>query len=281
MKPLIINLAPTGMIPTKSMTPHVPVSPDEIVADVLACLPLGVGMVHLHARDADGNPAYQGAYYRDIIPRLRAAAPELVIVATTSGRTFFEFEKRSEVLRLDGDAKPDMGSLTLSSVNFNKIASVNSPDMIMALAGTMRERGIKPELEIFDLGMVNVAHYLIKKDLLAPPYYFNILLGNVAAAQAKLIHLGLIVSELPRPCFWSVTGIGGAQLPMNAVGAVEADGIRVGLEDNIYFDAARTTLATNRMLLERLRRIIDALERPVATSGDVRSMLGLPGRVAV
>lgn len=277
MNKLIINLAPTGMIPVKSQTPHVPIDPDEIVRDVLECVPLGVSMVHLHARNEEGLPTYKHSYYEKIIPAIREKHPDLVIVATTSGRNFNEFEKRSEVLNLTGIAKPDMGSLTLSSVNFNREDSVNSPNMIMRLAETMQDKGIKPEMEIFDLGMVNFAHYLIRKELIEPPYYFNILLGNIAAAQAKLLHLGLIVSELPEQSFWSVTGIGDAQLNMNAIGAVAADGIRIGLEDNIWFDENRTCLATNAMLVTRIRKIIDALGRPIATPAEVRSMLRLSG----
>lgn len=264
------------MIPTKSQTPHVPIDPDEIVRDVLECVPLGVSMVHLHARNEEGLPTYKRSYYEKIIPAIREKHPDLVIVATTSGRNFNEFEKRSEVLNLTGIAKPDMGSLTLSSVNFNREASVNSPNMIMRLAETMQDKGIKPEMEIFDLGMVNFAHYLIRKELIEPPYYFNILLGNIAAAQAKLLHLGLIVSELPENSFWSVTGIGDAQLNMNAIGVVAADGIRIGLEDNIWFDENRTCLATNAMLVTRIRKIIDAIGRPIAKPVEVRSMLNLP-----
>jgi uncharacterized protein (DUF849 family) len=148
--------------------------------------------------------------------------------------------------------------------------------MIMRLAETMQTNGIKPELEVFDLGMVNFAHYLIRKGVLEPPYYFNIILGNIAAAQAKLLHLGLVVSELPQPCYWSVAGVGDSQLNMNAIGAVAGDGIRIGLEDTIWFDEGRTTLATNQMLVERMRKIIDALGRPVASGRDVRDMLNLP-----
>lgn len=275
MRKLIINLAPTGMIPTKAMTPHVPVTPAEIAADSLKCIDLGASMVHLHARGEDENPTYKKEVYARIIAAIKEKNNEAVIVVSTSGRTYSEFDRRSEVLELDGDVKPDMASLTLSSVNFNKIASVNSPDMIMKLAARMQERGIKPELEIFDLGMVNYAHYLIKKELISPPYYFNIILGNIAAAQAKLLHLGLIVSELPENSYWSVAGVGAWQRDMNALGTVMADGIRIGLEDNIWYNEAKTELATNYTLVERAVKIANILERPIAASGDVRQMLKL------
>ncbi len=275
MKPLILNFTPTGMLPMKADTPHVPITPEEIAQDVDACVALGASMVHLHARDEQGLPTYRKEVYGDIIRRIRTKHPNLVVVASTSGRTYSEFWQRADVLDLEGDLRPDMGSLTLSSINFNKVASINSPDMIMRLAERMQERGIKPELEVFDLGMVNYAHYLIRKGLLAPPYYFNIILGNIAAAQAKLLHLGLIVSELPPDSVWSIGAVGDNQLRMNGVGVVCADGVRVGLEDNIYLDEERTTLATNTRLVERVRRIAEGMGRGLATAAETRLHLGL------
>lgn len=275
MKPLILNFTPTGMLPMKEQTPLVPTSPEEIARDVDACVGLGASMIHLHARDEAGHPTYRKEVYGDIIGRIRAQHPDLVLIASTSGRTYSEFEQRADVLDLEGGLRPDMGSLTLSSINFNKVASINSPDMILRLAERMQARGIKPELEVFDLGMVNYAHYLIKKGLLTPPYYFNIILGNIAAAQAKLLHLGLIVSELPPDSIWSVGAVGDAQLAMNAVGVVCADGVRVGIEDNIYLDEDRTVLATNPDLVGRIRRIAEGMGRRLATPSETRIRLGL------
>lgn len=275
MKPFILNLAPTGMVPTRNMTPHVPLTPQEIEADVTACVPLGVSMVHLHARDEAGAPTYHKEIYADILGRVREKHPDLVLVVSTSGRTFGEFQQRSQVMELEGDLKPDMASLTLGSLNFNRSASANSPDMIQKLAACMQERGIRPELEVFDLGMVNYAHYLIHKGLLTPPYYFNILLGNVATAQAKLTHLGLLVSELPAGSIWSVAGIGDCQAAMGALGVAVAHGVRVGLEDNLYQDESREALATNAFLVERVRHLADALGRPIETSLNLRERLGL------
>jgi len=110
---------------------------------------------------------------------------------------------------------------------------------------------------------------------LTPPYYFNILLGNIAAAQAKLLHLGLIVSELPADSIWVVTGIGDFQKMMNAIGLITGDGVRVGLEDNIWFDENRTRLATNSMLVERVVRMAAVLERDIASPAETRRMLKL------
>ena len=118
---LIINFTPTGMIPTKDMTHHVPINVSEIIEDVNAAFELGITMVHLHARDeSTGEPTYRAEVYRRIIEGIRKFSKELIICVSLSGRTFKEFEKRAEPLQIDGDLKPDMGSLTLSSVNFNR-----------------------------------------------------------------------------------------------------------------------------------------------------------------
>ena len=276
---LIVNFTPTGMIPTKKLTPHVPISVAEIVENVQRAVELGITMVHLHARDeSTGEPTYRRDIYGDIIAGIRAFSQDLIICVSTSGRTFKEFEQRADVLQLDGDLKPDMGSLTLSSLNFNEIASVNAPDMIQKLAGEMQARGVLAELEAFDAGMINYARYLEKKGLLQPPHYFNLLLGNIACAQADLLHAGIMIRDLPDHSFWSLAGIGNAQLAMNSVAIAMGGGVRVGLEDNIWYDSARTRLAANADLLRRVHILAEANERKVMTPGDLRKLLQLqPG----
>jgi uncharacterized protein (DUF849 family) len=274
--PLIINFAPTGMIPTKQMTPHVPIDVSEIVESVHEACELGITMVHLHARDPrSGRPTYRAEVYAGIIGGVRKFAQDLIICVSLSGRDFTEFERRAEPLELDGALKPDMGSLTLSSVNFNKQASVNEPGMIQALALCMKERDISPEFEAFDVGMINYAHYLEKKDLIAPPYYFNLLLGNVACAQADLLHAGIMIKDLPARSYWSLAGIGDSQLSMNSVAIAVGGGVRVGLEDTIFLDRRRTTLASNRDLLARVHRIAREHHRPVMKPLELRPLLGL------
>jgi uncharacterized protein (DUF849 family) len=276
---LIINFTPTGMIPTKDMTPHVPITINEVIEDVHRACDAGITMTHIHARDAEtGRPAYQAEIYAKMIEGIRKFAPDLVICVSLSGRDFQEFEKRSEVLSLDGKLKPDMGSLTLSSVNFNKQASINEPQMIQDLARKMLDRGIAPELEAFDAGMINYAHYLARKGLIEPPYYFNLLLGNIACAQADLLHVGIMIRDLPENSRWSLAGIGNQQTPMNSVAIAMGGGVRVGIEDNIYFDQKRTKLATNLELIERVHSLATANERELMTSSEFRMQMGLlPG----
>jgi 3-keto-5-aminohexanoate cleavage enzyme len=273
---LIINFTPTGMIPIKAMTPHAPISINEIVEDVHKAIEIGITMVHLHARDElTGAPTYHSKVYGRIIEGIRSFSQDVIITVSTSGRTFDEFEKRAEPLTLDGPLKPDMGSLTLSSLNFNQITSVNPPEIIQALAGKMKSRGILPELEAFDAGMINYAKYLETKGLLEPPHYFNLLLGNIACAQADLLHAGIMIRDLPPNSFWSLAGIGNSQLTMNAIAIASGGGVRVGLEDNIWYDPGRNRLATNADLVRRIHTLAEANERKIMPPKDLRRLLNL------
>lgn len=272
----ILNFTPTGMIPTKEMTPYVPITPEEIVNQVSEVATLGISMVHLHARDPfTGEPTYKREIYADIIRGIRNRHKELILCVSTNGRTFSEFEKRSDCLNLDSELKPDLGSLTLSSLNFNEQASISAPQMIQDLARKMLEREIRPELEAFDMGMINYAKYLIRKGFINPPYYFNLILGNIACAQADLLHLGIMIRELPDGSIWSVGGVGNFQLKLNVMGIVSGGGVRVGLEDNIWYDAERTRLATNRDLVERIVSIAENLGYKPYTPNEARELLGL------
>jgi len=276
MNNIIVNFTPTGMIPEKKLTPFVPISIDEIVSDVRQLYSLGITMVHLHARDQiTHKPTYDKAIFQAMIREIRKFAPDLIICVSTSGRDFQLFEQRAEVLELEGSDQPDMASLTLSSLNFNKQASVNSPEIIKKLAEKMQEKGIKPELEVFDLGMINYAHYLIKKGLLTPPFYFNIILGNISCAQVDLMHLGIMLRDLPDNSIISIGGVGNAQYAANALAIATGYGIRVGLEDNIWMDESRSTLATNMDLVQRTISIASAFGRKVMTPSELRKHLNL------
>jgi 3-keto-5-aminohexanoate cleavage enzyme len=257
----------------------VPVSINEIVEDVHRAIEIGITMVHIHARDElTGKNSHRADIYERIVSGIRKFDKDVIIAVSLSGRDCVEFAERAEPLQLDGSVKPDMGSLTLSSLNFNVQASVNSPQMIQALAGEMRDKGILSELEAFDGGMINYANYLTKKGLLNPPHYFNLLLGNIACAQADMLHAGVMVNDLPKDSYWSLAGIGGAQLAMNSVGVALGAGVRVGLEDNIWYDAERTHLATNADLLQRVHRLIEAHDRQIMSPHELRERLQLqPG----
>ncbi len=275
--PFIVNLALTGVIPTRAMSPHVPLTVNEVVDQVGIALEQGVQMVHLHARDAEGLQTADPEPYGRMVEAIRKlpGGRELICCVTTSGRLDNSFGARSRVLDLDGDAKPDMASLTLSSLNFVQSASVNEPTVIRQLAGRMKERGIKPELEVFDLGMANFLHVLRKEGLVDDPGYVNLLLGNVAGAQPDPIHFGALMAAMPAGYAIGISGLGKFQLGSNGLGLLLADGVRIGLEDNIWFDQARTQPASNRSLVDRVIAQAALFERPLLPRAELRARLGL------
>lgn len=266
---LIVNFTPTGMVPTKMMTPHVPLEVHEIVEQVHAACEIGITLVHLHAREAHtGEPTYRKDVYAGIMEGIRAHCPELVICLSLSGRNYNEFGKRSEAIEL----QPDMGSLTLSSMNFPRQPSVNAPDMVQGLAEKMTDFGVHPELEVFDLGMIHYARYLIQKNIVQPPFYFNLIFGNLAGMQTDLAEMGLAVKQLPEGSLWAFGGIGRQQLDANAIAIAAGGGVRVGLEDNLYFDRHKNVLAENAALLRRIHTLAGIFERPVMSPAEFGSL---------
>ncbi len=272
---LIINAALTGVIPTRANSPHVPIQPEEVVEDAMKCREAGASIVHLHARDREGRPTYRRTVFARMIRGIREQNSGLIICATTSGRRYGEFRQRAAVLELTGECKPDMASLTTGSLNFPDGPSVNAAEVVQRLAARMQEKGIKPELEVLELGMVNTAKVLIQKGLVGPPYYFNILLGSVHTAPATMLNLCAMVGGLPADSHWAACGLGKFQVKINAAAILMGGHVRVGLEDNLYYDNERTRLATNVEQVARVVRIAAELGREIASPSEAREMLGL------
>lgn len=273
--PLLINVCMTGIVPTRDKVPHVPVTPEQIARDAFLCYEAGAAVVHLHARDADGQPTWRPEIYQEFIPAIRERCPDLVICVTTSGRNVPDVEQRAAVLSLDGDAKPDMASLTLGSMNFITGPSVNAPDTIEALALAMKRNGIRPELEVFDSGMAYLAKHLAHRGVLEPPFYANLMLGSVNTAPGTAAALVHLTEALPDGTTWAAAALGGMQLPVNAMAVFMGGHVRVGLEDNPYFDYAARTPATNPMLVARVASLAATAGRRVATPSEVREWLDL------
>jgi 3-keto-5-aminohexanoate cleavage enzyme len=261
---IVINFCPTGMVPTTSMTPHVPVSPAQIIEQVHEAYEIGITIAHLHARSEDESPTYSKSVYGAIFEGVRKHCPDVIICGSTSGRNFPEFEKRSEVIEL----QPDMCSLTLSSLNFLKQASVNSPDMIIQLAEKMKHYGVVPEMEVFDLGMIHVGKYLIDKGIIEGPFYWNMILGNIAGLQGSFSHIATALGDIPNTHYVSMGGLGGQQLPVNAAAIAMGYGVRVGIEDNIWWDASRSRLCTNLELVKRIHSLIEINDKTFFPAKD-------------
>jgi len=273
---VIINSCTTGMVPTKEMTPHVPISPQEIIETTLRCAELGVQIAHIHPRDEDGKPTWKKEVFQQIIVGIRSKNPNILISVTTSGRNWSDFSRRSECLDLDGDDKPDLASLTIGSLNFVKASSINAPDMIHQLAQKMMDRGIKAELEIFECGMLHKANTMLKTGILKDEKpYFNILLGSLGTSPLHPAVFGGIHALLPSNAEWAVAGVGAYQLDANAMSLAYGGNVRVGLEDNIYYDRQKKVLATNEQLIARIRSMMDCLGLIPASFLETCQRLGI------
>ena len=252
------------MVPQKRDTPHVPISPTEIIEQTHQAFEVGITIVHVHAREEDGTPSWKPEIYQEIIEGIRKHCSGLIICASTSGRNVSDFDKRSAVIEL----KPDMCSLTLSSLNFMQQASVNEPKFINKLAEKMNRFGVHPELECFDLGMINYGNYLIKKGVLKAPYYWNLIFGNIAGFQPKPNHISAAVGDIPESHSIAFGGIGQFQGIVISDAITGGFGVRVGLEDNIWLDTGQSKLATNIQLLQGVHTIMENHSKELLSCTD-------------
>jgi 3-keto-5-aminohexanoate cleavage enzyme len=270
MDKLIITVAVTGSLPTKLVTPHVPITPEEIVRDGIACEAAGASVIHLHARDPqDESPATDFALFESMCHGIQTKT-RLITQISTGGRAGMAYEQRCERLKL----KPEMASLTTGSVNFPNSVYQNSPGLIDALAADMQRYGIKPEMEIFDVSMISNATALLDKGLVAAPLHFDFVMGLKGAIPASVENLVHMRNTIPADATWTVAGIGRAQLVMTTHAILMGGHVRVGLEDNIYY--RRGELATNAQLVERVVQLAKILGREIATPDEARQMLNLP-----
>jgi 3-keto-5-aminohexanoate cleavage enzyme len=261
----IVNFCPTGTQPSRENS-LAPIHVNEIIDNVLSCQEIGLTMIHIHARDEQGKNTYKKEVYQRIIDGVKSHTKDLVIGVSLSGRYFSEPSLRAEVLSL----QPDFGSLTMSSMNFPKSASTNDPETILWLINEMDKYGVLPEIECFDSGMLNYTNYLIKKGILTNPLYVNVIYGNLFNAGTDIATISAIIHNLPREARVCFGGIGASQLKANVMGLWEADGVRIGIEDNLYFSGKN--LATNQELLQRLHRIMDELDYTVMSAFEFRTL---------
>ena len=262
----IINFTPTGTQTTRTNS-FAPLTPNEIIEDVHQAYELGITMTHIHARDPQTlENTYKKNHYEPIINGIRKHCPDLTICVSLTGRSHPEFEKRSEVLEL----YPDMGSLTMSSLNFPKGSSINEPEMILKLIEKMDEYGVTPEIECFDSGMINYTNYLISKGILKGPHYINMIFGNIYNGQMDPATLSSIINNVPKNSKICFGGIGKDQLYSNMLGLIYGDGIRIGLEDNLYITKKDKT--TNMELLKRAHNIMGEMGLTVFPPNEFKNL---------
>lgn len=271
-KPVIISVATTGGFAGKEENPNLPVRPDEVVDDVVACAEAGASIVHLHARDDDGNQTKDVERYQELRDRITENCD--ILVNFTTGESSFSRAARLRPV-IETHPGPDIATIDMGPLNVGTDHTAeNTRDQCKAYARAMHDRGIKPELEVFHQGQIEEVKHLIEEGLIERPYWCTAILGFQSGAIPRPRNLLNFVDNFPIGTEWQALAIGKHQLPLTTMAMVLGGHVRVGLEDNLYY--RRGVLAeSNAQLVNRAARIADELERPVATTADARNILGL------
>jgi uncharacterized protein (DUF849 family) len=271
-KPAIITVAITGAIPRKADTAAIPVTPSEQIESTHQAYEAGAALVHVHVRNADESPGSDPQRFAEVQEGVRRHCPGMIIQFSTGGRGRTQ-EQRGKALHL----KPDMASLATGSVNFATQIYENPPQLVESLARTMLERGIKPEIEVFDLAMLYNAKALVDRGLVRPPVHVQWVLGIPNALPARRQVIEFLVSELDNilpGATWSAAGVGRHQLQVDRWCLELGGHPRTGLEDNIKFDQNRLA-KSNAELVARVAEECEQFDRKPATPAQARALLGL------
>ena len=277
---VIVTASLNGAMVTKDMNPNVPEQPSEIAQAALECYNAGASIVHIHARDENGRPTGTKEKFEEILAAVRGKCSEIIIQFSTGGGANLTIEERVRCL----DAKPESASLNMGTLmrqtgEFAGTPFSNLTKDIEAWAAKMRELEIKPEMECYSQSMYRDVTNLIKKGLLNPPYYVNMVLGMTyqGAIEATPETLNSMIQFLPEGCYFNCCAVGAAQLPVTTAAMIMGGAVRVGLEDNIYY--AKGALAkSNAQLVERSVRIARELNIEPTTPDEARQILGIVKR---
>ncbi|NLW23229.1 MAG: 3-keto-5-aminohexanoate cleavage protein [Tissierellia bacterium] len=272
MEKLIITAAICGAEVTKEHNPNVPYTVEEIGREAESAYNAGASIIHLHVRYDDGTPTQDKERFRECIEEIKKRCPDVIIQPSTGGAVGMSDEERLQPVEL----LPEMASLDCGTLNFGgDEIFVNTETTIKNFGRTMIEKGVKPEIEVFDKGMVDYAIKYAKEGYILEPMHFNFVLGIQMAATAR--DLAFMVDSIPPGSTWTVTGIGRHEMPMAALGIVMGGHVRVGFEDNVYLEKG-VLAKSNGELVEKVVRIAKELGRPIATPDEAREILGLKRR---
>ena len=267
---LILTVATTGGVQGKEANPNLPEQPEEIAKAAHECEQLGAAIVHLHGRDEHGE---RDADRLQVINDAVRDRCDDIIVQNTTGGTGLPLEERAKGIRTD--PLPEMASLDMGPMNrYQHITSENTRHMIDTLAAEMQEKGIKPEMEVFNNGHLNEVHRLIDEGLLDEPYYINLIFGPGTLTPPTPENMVNMINNLPENSVFNVLAIGPHQLPLTTMGIVMGGHVRVGMEDNLYYQRGEPA-ESNAQLVERTVRIADELDRDLATPSEARELLGI------
>jgi len=271
-EPLIVTAALTGGVHGKEANPNVPETPAEIGRAAAAARETGASVVHLHARKPNGERSFATERFQAIDDEIRDRADDLLLQHSTGG-TGAPTEVRAQPLRTD--PAPEMASLDMGPLNrYDHLTSENTRATVDALYDEMADRGIKPELELFNDGHINEAHGLLERRDLADPVHATLIFGPGTLTRPRPANFLNAIENLPEGATFNTLGFGRHQLPFATMGILFGGHVRVGLEDNVYYEAGE--LATsNAQLVERVVHVAEELGRPVATPAQAREILGL------
>lgn len=277
MNKTIITVATTGAWPKKENNPNVPITPAEISEDVYACWKAGAAIAHLHMRDNQGNGTMSADKFRETLYLLRMNHPDcdIVLNLTTSGDINATDETRQRHVE---ELRPEMCSFDCGSMNWlNKGLFINSPKFLEELGYHVQEWGIKPEIEVFDPGMIANAAYYIKKGVLKIPLHFCLCMGcanGIPGSVKNLVFMKETMEQLCPGSTWSCFGVGHSAMEIMYAGIAMGGHIRVGMEDNVMY--TKGVLAeSNKQFVERAVRAIQEYGNNVATPNEAREILNL------
>lgn len=269
---VILTVAPTGAWPTKKETPYVPLQPREIADEIYACWKAGASIAHIHVRDDEDKSSMSFEKFEETVRYIRETDCDIVINLTTSGQLELDDEARMKhVIEL----KPDIASYDCGSMNWmHSSVFENSPRFLEKLGLAMQENNVKPEIEIFDAGMIYNALYYLKKGILKAPLHFQFVLGAAGGMDATVENLVFLKSLLPENCTWGALGIGKGHLPIMYAALALGGHVRVGMEDNVFY--SKGVLAkSNVEFVERTKRIVKELNKEIASPDEAKQILGL------
>jgi uncharacterized protein (DUF849 family) len=267
----IITVAPTGAWPSKKDNPHIPLTPQEIAEDVYSCWQAGAAIAHLHMRDENGVGTMDQNRFAETVDLIRKKC-DIVLNLTTSGALNATDETRmAHLIAL----KPELASFDAGSMNWmHTTLFINRPDFLEKLGRTMIAQGVKPEIEIFDAGMIYNALYYLKQGVLKAPTHYQFVLGAAGGIGSSVANLVYLKGLIPQDATWSAFGIGKDALPIMLTTIAMGGHVRVGMEDNVYY--AKGKLAdSNAQFVARAARIIRESNREVATPKAARQILGI------
>jgi len=274
MSNVIITVALNGSVPSKEMNPGTPITPAEIGDAAEKCRDAGASVAHVHARDHEGRPTLDPDIFEEIHEQITSRT-DMICQISTGGRADLDARLRAKPVER---IKPEMASLTTGSMNFPDQVYANSFETVETLAKAMQTAGTKPEMEIFEAGMIDNALLLLKQGLVDAPLHFDFVMGSRGSQPATARQLVFLAESIPDGSTWTVAALGRHQLPMGILAIGMGGHVRVGLEDNIYYRYGE--LASNEQLVARMARVAREAEREVATPDEARQLMSLLPRSA-